>query len=92
MLLCTVKSNLAGVNELEFQAKNRRCWQGRKFYLATFTVRVVIAPADLKFELWFKGVKYSRNHDPINVQWDRGAGVAASRSPTHQQNDWEAAL
>jgi hypothetical protein len=24
----------------------------------------------LKFELWFKGRRYSSPHDPVQVQWD----------------------
>uniref|UniRef100_A0A0D2XFE6 Hsp70 protein n=1 Tax=Fusarium oxysporum (strain Fo5176) TaxID=660025 RepID=A0A0D2XFE6_FUSOF len=27
------------------------------------------APADIRFELWFRGQKFSRNHDPIKVEW-----------------------
>jgi hypothetical protein len=61
---------LTGVGENEFQLKNRKIWQGRKYYIATFSVRVIIAPADLRFELWFKGMKYNRGHDAISVQWD----------------------
>jgi hypothetical protein len=57
--LCVVQSNLAEVSEREFELKNKRCWQGKRYYLARFDVRVIIAPANLYFELWFKGGKYS---------------------------------
>jgi hypothetical protein len=86
--LCDVQSDLKEVNEREFELKNKRCWQGKRYYNATFTVRVIIAPADLKFELWFKGAKYNRSHEAIAIQWDAGASV---RPPTRNgENDgWE---
>ncbi|TAQ90476.1 hypothetical protein B7494_g1204 [Chlorociboria aeruginascens] len=68
--LCVIQSNLSSVSEKEFDLKNRKPWQGKKYYIATFAVRVIIAPADLKFELWFKGMRYNRDHDPVQVQWD----------------------
>jgi hypothetical protein len=68
------------VNQNEFQHLNRHCWQGRAYYLAPFTVRVIIAPADLKFELWFKNTKYNRSHDPIAIEWDPAG--ASARPPT----------
>ncbi|KAF4439449.1 hypothetical protein F53441_12602 [Fusarium austroafricanum] len=71
--LCLVKSNLTGVqqHELELKKKSGICCfrQGYKYYNCVFDVRVIVAPADLRFELWFKGQKFSRNHDPIKVEW-----------------------
>jgi hypothetical protein len=61
--LCVVQSNLAEVAEREFELKNKRCWQGKRHYLARFDVRVIIAPANLYFELWFKGAKYSMSDE-----------------------------
>jgi hypothetical protein len=92
--LCVVKSDLKEVNEREFELKNKRCWQGPTYYIATFTLRVIVGPADLKFELWFKGMKYNRNHEPVKIQWDQ-AGASArppSRSRGSTANDaWESA-
>ncbi|TVY38313.1 hypothetical protein LSUB1_G004387 [Lachnellula subtilissima] len=74
--LCEIESDLTGIGENEFELKNRKIWQGKKFYVATFSVKVIIAPADLRFELWFKGMKYNKGHDAITVQWDEvGAAV-----------------
>jgi hypothetical protein len=87
--LCFVTSNLSGVKESEFQVKNK--WRGKKYYLATPTVRVIIGPADLRFELWFKGEKFSRNHNPITVQWERPGALLAS-SHIHERDEWEATL
>lgn len=44
--------------------------QGYKYYKCVFDVRVIVAPADLRFELWFNGVKFSRGHEPIKVEWN----------------------
>ena len=77
--LCVVHSDVKELRESDFDLKNKRCWQGKRYYLVEFTVRVIIGPADLKFELYFKGVKYNRSHDPIKIEWDSGATV---RPPT----------
>ncbi|KAH7126111.1 hypothetical protein EDB81DRAFT_203545 [Dactylonectria macrodidyma] len=71
--LCSVKSNLAGVQQHQMVLKKKRkSWfrKGQSFYLCQFDVRVIVAPADLRFELWFGGYKFSGNHEPIAVKWD----------------------
>ncbi|KAJ6788470.1 hypothetical protein PWT90_02615 [Aphanocladium album] len=79
--LCQVKSNLEGVQQHQLVLKQKRgtCFaKGYKFYLCEFEVRVIVAPADLRFELWFGGQRFSGNHEPIGVQWDSaGARVRA---------------
>jgi hypothetical protein len=71
--ICDVKSDLSGVQESELEKKYKRAGRfrrGRKWFVCRFEVRVIVAPADLRFELWFKGQKFSGNHEPITVQWD----------------------
>lgn len=52
MKLCVVQSNLNQVQEREFEEHSKRCWQkGRHHFMARFTVKVFISPADLKFEV-----------------------------------------
>ncbi|KAK3355016.1 hypothetical protein B0H65DRAFT_563441 [Neurospora tetraspora] len=71
--LCEVKSNLEGVQQDQLVKVNKRgtCWsRGVTFYICQFDVRVIVAPADLRFELWFGGQKFSGNHEPISVDWD----------------------
>jgi len=71
--LCEVRSNLDGVKQEELVHKYKRgtCFKrGYKFYVCQFDVRVIIAPADLRFELWFGGQKFSGNHEPISITWD----------------------
>ncbi|KAI1333540.1 hypothetical protein F5Y15DRAFT_410294 [Xylariaceae sp. FL0016] len=80
--LCVVKSDLTGVqhNEMVMKRKARRLiFKGKKFYLCMFEVRAVVAPADIKFELWFAGQRFSGNHDPIKITWDEeGSKVGGS--------------
>jgi hypothetical protein len=45
---------------------------------------VLVAPADLKFELWFKGNKYSSVHDPVTIRWDP---IGAQEKPPEQDED-----
>ncbi|KAF4961625.1 hypothetical protein FSARC_10115 [Fusarium sarcochroum] len=73
MKLCAVKSNLAGIEQHQLVLKEKRgtCFRrGTKFYICRFDIRVIVAPVDLRFELWFGGTKFSGNHQPISVQWD----------------------
>jgi hypothetical protein len=51
--------------------KRGTCFKkGYKYYICQFDVKVIVAPADLRFELWFGGTKFSGNHDPISVSWE----------------------
>lgn len=43
--------------------------KGKKFYHCTFDVKAIIAPADIRFELWFGGQRFSKNHEPIQINW-----------------------
>lgn len=72
-ILCQVKSNLTGIQQHELVLKKKRgsCFsKGYTYYNCVFDVRVIVAPADLRFELWFGGQKFSRNHDPVQVEWN----------------------
>ncbi|KAF4506923.1 hypothetical protein G6O67_005608 [Ophiocordyceps sinensis] len=54
--LCQIKSNLDGVQQHQLVLKQKRgtCFRrGYRFYICRFDVGVVVAPADLRFELWF---------------------------------------
>ncbi|CAJ2506693.1 Uu.00g078790.m01.CDS01 [Anthostomella pinea] len=80
--LCVVKSDLTGVqhSEMIMKRKARRLiFRGKKFYLCSFEVRAIVAPADIRFELWFAGQRFSGNHDPIKITWDaEGSKVGSS--------------
>ncbi|TDZ35296.1 hypothetical protein C8035_v009826 [Colletotrichum spinosum] len=80
--LCDVKSNLTGVQQEQLVLKHKRgtCFsRGHTYYILNFDIRVIVAPADLRFELWFGGQKFSGNHEPIAVEWDEeGAKVGGS--------------
>lgn len=52
--------------------KNRH-WYNFKpaYWRAKFDVKVVVGPADLKFQLWNKETRLgSRDHEPIRVKWE----------------------
>ncbi|KAB5580556.1 hypothetical protein GE09DRAFT_950983 [Coniochaeta sp. 2T2.1] len=73
--ICEVQSDLSGVEETQLIRKFKRrrvCfWKGRTWYICEFEVRVIVGPADLRFELWFQGKRFSGNHDPIKVTWEK---------------------
>ena len=80
--LCTVKSDLTGVQDAELilrrQAPRSCLGRGKKFFICNFEVKAIVAPADLRFELWFNGHRFSGNHEPISVTWDQDGAQAGS--------------
>ncbi|KAI1409476.1 hypothetical protein F5Y13DRAFT_169905 [Hypoxylon sp. FL1857] len=80
--LCVVKSDLTGVSHSDMIMKRksgRLLFQGRKFYLCTFEIRAIVAPAELRFELWFAGQRFSGNHEPIKITWDSEGSKVGGR-------------
>ncbi|RSL74686.1 hypothetical protein CEP51_011497 [Fusarium floridanum] len=71
--LCRVESNLTDLklDELVLMRKRGGFFRpGYEYYKCIFDVHVIVAPADLRFELWFNRVKFSRGHEPIKVEWN----------------------
>ncbi|KAI8960398.1 hypothetical protein F5Y11DRAFT_358482 [Daldinia sp. FL1419] len=71
--LCVVKSDITGIShsDMIMKRKSRRfLFHGKKFYICSYEVRVIVAPAELRFELWLAGQKFSGNHEPIKITWD----------------------
>jgi hypothetical protein len=83
--ICEIKSHFGGISEEELELKNKRTpWKGKRYYLIEFTIRVIIGPADLKFESWFKNKKYNDGHDLIKIEWDsQGAAARPQSSEGH---------
>lgn len=82
-----MKSNLTGIQNSELTKKRKEkkkvfFMKGKKFYLCTFDVRAIIAPADIRFELWFNGQRFSKNHEPIQINW------GADNSSIKSTGDW----
>lgn len=66
---------MSGVEQHELVKKHKRgtCFRaGYTFYICEFEIHVIIAPADLRFELWFGGHKFSKGHEPIKIHWQEG--------------------
>ncbi|KAF2237112.1 hypothetical protein EV356DRAFT_496637 [Viridothelium virens] len=50
--LCDIESDLSSASEKEFKEKNRRIWQfGQRYFQVKYQIKVIIGPADLRFEL-----------------------------------------
>lgn len=80
--LCTVRSDLSGVKDSELELKKQKkrpralFSRSMRWYSCTYEVRALVGAADLTFELWFNGQRFSANHEPIKVTWDEeGAGL-----------------
>ncbi|KAL8837217.1 MAG: hypothetical protein Q9176_005848 [Flavoplaca citrina] len=68
-VLCDIESDLSSADESKFKEKNKRFWSFGKHYLRIdYDVKVLIGPADVRFELWFNGQKLSKDQ-PIKVDW-----------------------
>lgn len=67
-------------SELEAVKQKRRHQalfsRSARWYNCTYEVRAVVGAADLTFELWFNGQRFSKNHAPIRITWDED-GTAA---------------
>jgi hypothetical protein len=51
-VLCEIKSDLSGADEKKFKKKNRHWWQFKDpYYRVDYQIKVVIGPADIRFEL-----------------------------------------
>lgn len=68
-ILCEISSDLSAADEKKFQEKNKHFWSLQKHYLRIeYTIRVLIGPADIRFELWFDDQKLSHD-ESIRVEW-----------------------
>ena len=43
---------------------------GKQYHRADFDLRLLVGPADLKFQLWSKNKQLSKDHEEIEVQWN----------------------
>lgn len=78
--LCTVRSDLSGIPDSELDPKRQSrgvFTRGKKWFNCSYEVRATVGPADLTFELWYKGKKFSKNHAPIKVTWDDEGAASA---------------
>ncbi|KAF2467943.1 uncharacterized protein BDR25DRAFT_335749 [Lindgomyces ingoldianus] len=68
-VLCEIQSDLTTADEKKFTEKNRRFWKlGKHYFRVEYQVKVIIGPADIRFELWFNNQKLSRDQS-IKVEW-----------------------
>lgn len=65
-VLCEISSDLSTADEKKFTEKNKRFWSlGKHYFRVEYQIRVIIGPADLRFELWFDNQKLSRDHSIV---------------------------
>lgn len=51
-ILCDIESDLSTADEAKFKHKNRRFWNpGKHYYEINYQIKVLIGPADIRFEL-----------------------------------------
>ena len=91
-MLCNITSDLSSLtlNDLEL-VKGHKSWFKRitpreKYITAEHEIKVVIGPADIKFELWYEGSQYNRPNS-IRVDWQKGAMVSAPNQNRERSSD-----
>ncbi|MCJ1387118.1 hypothetical protein MMC17_010247 [Xylographa soralifera] len=68
-ILCEIDANVSLIEENLFKEQNQRLFTQRPRYLeAQYSLKMIVGPADLRFELWFNGKQYAQNS--VNVTWD----------------------
>ncbi|KAH7079498.1 hypothetical protein FB567DRAFT_123409 [Paraphoma chrysanthemicola] len=83
-ILCEISSDLTAADEKKFVEKNKNFWSLKKHYFRIeYSVRVLIGPADIRFELWFDDQKLSRDQS-IKVEWTPTAAPKMASEPVVQ--------
>ncbi|KAL8731719.1 MAG: hypothetical protein Q9181_004200 [Wetmoreana brouardii] len=68
-ILCDIESDLSGADETKFKERNKNFWRlGKHYFRVDYDIKVLIGPADIRFELWFNGQKLSKDQS-IKVEW-----------------------
>ncbi|KAK5083734.1 hypothetical protein LTR05_006239 [Lithohypha guttulata] len=66
--VCVVESIIDGA---DLKLKNKHWYNlGKQYIRADFALKILIGPADLKFQLWGRDKQLSKSHDQIAVQWN----------------------
>ncbi|KAL8663144.1 MAG: hypothetical protein Q9168_008140 [Polycauliona sp. 1 TL-2023] len=84
-ILCEVQSNLSTADERHFKRKNRHFWNsGEPYFRVDYQIKVLLGPADIRFELWFNGQKLNKD-EPIMVEWTASAAPEPPRPVWDQE-------
>jgi hypothetical protein len=68
-VLCEIQSDLSAADAKKFVETNKHFWKlGKHYFKLEYQVKVLIGPADIRFELWFDDGKLSKDQ-PIRVEW-----------------------
>ncbi|KAK3172740.1 hypothetical protein OEA41_006064 [Lepraria neglecta] len=79
--VCRIKYDLSNVPLDQFEMKKgpseKLKFNGQPYYNIHHEAKITVGPADLKFEIWYKGAQYGK--DNIAVEWDK---APAPHTPT----------
>ena len=72
--VCLINFDLSKLGLDSFESKkgpwkNVLKLKNRQYYRASYTIKVIVGAADLKFEVWYKGVLYGE--EVVTVEWRR---------------------
>lgn len=59
--------------------------RSKRWYDCSYDVRATVGPADLTFELWFKGQRISKDHGPIKITWNAAGAASTPRDAASER-------
>ncbi len=72
--LCQITYDFSEVEEEELElAYKPRHWNKLRrdpYYILEHNIKVLLGPADMRFQLWFKDKKYEAENESLALQWD----------------------
>lgn len=70
-IICRLRTDMRRLPKEAFE-KRKRYLGLKRFYEASYLVNMIIRPADLKFEMWYKN---SRQSELLDISWEFGGNV-----------------
>jgi hypothetical protein len=73
--LCILESDLSEFDLYggDFEETKEYFPKKKHYFTAKYEIRVIVGPADIRFELWFRNRKCGENS--ISVRWGEGASA-----------------
>lgn len=70
-IICRLRTDMRALPNAEFD-KRKRYLGLKRFYEASYLVNMIIRPADLKFEMWYKN---SLQSQLLDISWEFGGNL-----------------
>jgi hypothetical protein len=87
--VCEITSDFSTLPLTAFKLKNRHWWnRGRRYHRINYHIKVVLGPADIRFELWHNGQKFSEGNS-IKVEWHAAQAPPVNSDAYQPRQQWQ---